>query len=69
MTWREILNILQKIPEQYLDDVAYVGDLSHNNNPNDRRFPVVQLYEDIDDNCDFSYEINIDTEDWKMKML
>ena len=39
MTWREILNILQKIPEQYLDDVAYVGDLSQNNNPNDRNSP------------------------------
>lgn len=62
MTWREMLNILQKIPEQYLDDVAYVEDLSQNNKSNDRRFPVVQLYEDIDDNCDFSYSIDIDTE-------
>ena len=64
MTWREMLDILQKIPERYLDDVVYVGDLSQNNNPNDRKFPVVQLYEDINDNCDFSYEIDIDTEDW-----
>lgn len=64
MTWREMLDMLQKIPERYLDDTAFVEDVSGNNNPTGRKFPVIQVYEDINSNCDYVYTIDIDSEDW-----
>lgn len=63
MTWREMLNILQKIPECCLDDTAFVEDVSGNNNPTGRKFPVIQVYEDINSNCDYVYTVDIDSED------
>lgn len=64
MTWREMLDMLQKIPERYLDDTAFVEDISENNNPTSRKFPVIQVYEDINSNCDYVYTVDIDSEDW-----
>lgn len=64
MTWREMLDMLQKIPEQYLDDTAFVEDISENNNPTSRKFPVIQVYKDINSNCDYVYTVDIDSEDW-----
>lgn len=64
MTWREMLDMLQKIPERYLDDTAFVEDISGNNNPTSRKFPVIQVYEDINSNCDYVYTVDIDSEDW-----
>lgn len=64
MTWREMLDMLQKIPERYLDDTAFVEDISENNNPISRKFPVIQVYEDINSNCDYVYTVDIDSEDW-----
>ena len=64
MTWREMLDMLQKIPERYLDDTAFVEDVSENNNPTGRKFSVIQVYEDINSNCDYVYTVDIDSEDW-----
>lgn len=64
MTWREMLDMLQKIPERYLDDTASVEDISENNNSTGRKFPVIQVYEDINSNCDYVYTVDIDSEDW-----
>lgn len=64
MTWREMLDMLQKIPERYLDDIAFVEDVSENNNSTGRKFPVIQVYEDINSNCDYVYTVDIDSEDW-----
>lgn len=64
MTWREMLDMLQKIPERYLDDTAWVEDMSYNNNPTCRKFPIIRIYEDINYNCDYEYTIDIDTEDY-----
>lgn len=59
-----MLDMLQKIPERYLDDTAFVEDVSENNNPTGRKFSVIQVYEDINSNCDYVYTVDIDSEDW-----
>lgn len=67
MTWRELVATIQnELPENMMDNQAYVFDCSMNNNPDSKYIPIVSINPwRFDDNPLKDYAIVCNSEDWE----
>lgn len=67
MTWRELVNVIEKtIPEDCMNEQAYIFDYSMNNNPDGRfvRALDVEPY-DYDETPQSDFSIVCNSENWE----
>lgn len=67
MTWRELAEkIMRVIPENEMDEQAYVFDYSMNNNPDGYMIPIKDIEPwDYEEEPPSDFSIVFNSEDWK----